>query len=157
MFTKYHAMLQSWMVVGLVLGLVLGVQAYQTRHPPAAGASAHVTALLSRSLRTVEPGGARSGEVTAIMGGAELDLRTTDLQPGEEMTVDVLAVMGGVVIRVPDGWTVDTRAVPVAGGIKDKRLRAFDALDGEPTTSTAPAPRLVLRGAVVMGGLSIKS
>ncbi len=156
MFTKYRAVVQSWVVVGLMLGLVLGVQAYQTRHPPAPGASAHVTALLSRSLHTVEAGAARSGEVTAIMGGAELDLRTTDLKPGEEMVVDVLAVMGGVVIRVPDGWTVDTRAVPVAGGIKDQRLRSFDALDSEPA-SVVPAPRLVLRGAVVMGGLSIKS
>jgi hypothetical protein len=155
MFNKYRAAVKSWIVVVLVLGLVLGVQAYQARHPQTAGADTRVTAIMSRSHKTLV-GGARSGEVTAIMAGAELDLRSTDLKPGEEMVVDVLAVMAGIVIRVPDGWTVDTRAVPVAGGIRDRRLRPFDHLDAA-TPIADPAPRLVLRGAVVMGGVSIKS
>jgi hypothetical protein len=33
MFSQYRAAIESWIVVGLVLALVIGAQAYQATHP----------------------------------------------------------------------------------------------------------------------------
>lgn len=115
----------------------------------------------------------RGGEMTSVMGSSKLDLRQATLAPGEEAVVDVFAVMGGIELRVPDAWTVDVRAVPVMGGVRDQRLRAGDrrrveaerapAEAGAPTATppesntSAAAPRVVVRGFIMMGGLVIKS
>ena len=152
--SQYRSALQSWAVVALVLALVFGVQAYQPRQAAATSGLAQVTAVLGHGLQAPTSALA-GGDLTAIMGNAELDLRQVPLPPGEELVVDVLAVMGRVTVRVPDHWTVDTRAMPVMGGTRDRRVRSFDAPDAP--TSAPPSPRLVLRGAVVMGGLLIRS
>lgn len=156
MFSQYRAAIESWIVVGLVLALVIGTQAYQASHPPLPGDAVRVTSVLGNSHKTLPPGPFAGGEAAAIMAKSELDLRQVVMQPGDEMIVDVLSFWGNVTIRVPDGWTVDTRAVPVAGTVRDQRLRPFDMLD-QPAASDGPAPRLVLQGAVVMGALVIKS
>src|SRR5262245_41170360 len=64
----------------------------------------------------------RGGEITALMGGAQIDLRQAIIPPGEEAALDVFVVMGGGEIWVPPSWTVVTTLVPVMGGIDDKRL-----------------------------------
>ena len=62
----------------------------------------------------------RGGEMTAFMGGCELDLRQAEMAPGEDATIDVFAVMGGHEIRVPETWAVVTKAVPIMGGVEDR-------------------------------------
>ncbi len=158
MFSQHRIALQSWIVVGLVLAVVLASQAHQAPREGTPGETAHLMTLLGQGHRSVPPGQFHGADVTVVMGGGELDLRSTTMEPGDEMIVDVLAVMAGVAIRVPDGWTVDARTVQVGGGVRDKRLRPFDALDASiSVVDDGPAPRLILRGAVVMGGLVIKS
>jgi cell wall-active antibiotic response 4TMS protein YvqF len=87
------------------------------------------------------------GELTAFMGGGKLDLREAGLAGGQA-TIHVLAMMGGFEIFVPDSWNVAIEVTPVLGGIDDKR---------RPTAANAAAPRLILRGFVMMGGVEIKS
>jgi Cell wall-active antibiotics response 4TMS YvqF/Domain of unknown function (DUF5668) len=114
----------------------------------------------------------RGGEMTSFMGSNKLDLRQATLAPGEEAVIDVFAMMGGLELRVPDGWTVVVEAVPVMGGVKDQRLHAGDrrALEAErapadagasdikaPEANPSTAPRVVVRGFIIMGGLVIKS
>ena len=97
----------------------------------------------------------RGGEVTALMGGTQIDLRRAAIPPGEEAVIDVFVIMGGGEILVPSSWTVVTSLVPVMGGVDDKRLPPLpgsaEGLAGK------PAPRLVLRGLLLMGGIEIKS
>ena len=97
----------------------------------------------------------RGGEITAIMGGAQLDLRQATIPPGEEASLEILAVMGGCEIIVPPSWTVVTPIVPIMGGIDDKRLAPLPG--GAEIIGGKPAPRLVLRGLLLMGGIEIKS
>jgi len=86
----------------------------------------------------------RRGEATAFMGGVNLDLRDATME-GSEATIDVTAVMGGIDLRVPTGWTVVNHVTPVMGGVEDHTRSG----DGE--------KRLIIEGAVVMGGLTIKN
>ena len=92
----------------------------------------------------------RGGEMTAIMGGCVLDLRQAEILPGEHAVVNILAVMAGHEVWVPKEWSVASDVVPLLGGVDDKRLA--------PLTPLAPdAPRLVLKGIVLMGGAVIKN
>jgi predicted membrane protein len=96
----------------------------------------------------------RGGDVTAFMGGGQLDLRLATIPPGEEAVLDILAVMGGVELFVPGHWEISTPILPFMGGVEDKRL---PPLPGDPNARKAAAGRLVLRGFVMMGGVQIKS
>jgi hypothetical protein len=97
----------------------------------------------------------RGGDITAIMGGGQLDLRLATIPPGEEAVLDIVAVMGGVEILVPSTWEVSTPILPFMGGVEDKR---FPPLQTEASAvRREPGGRLVLRGLVMMGGVHIKS
>ena len=88
----------------------------------------------------------RGADLTAVMGGCEIDLRQASMEPGTEAVIDVFALWGGIEIKVPPDWTVMTRAIPIMGGIEDK------------THAPATADkRLVIRGLLLMGGAGVKN
>lgn len=86
----------------------------------------------------------RGGDLTAILGGCEVDLRQARIEG--EAIIDVFAMWGGIEIRVPEDWTVIGRVTPLLGGFEDK-TRA---------PQTANAHRLIVRGFVIMGGVEVK-
>ena len=88
----------------------------------------------------------RGGEITAFMGGGQLDLRDA-LPAGGQAVINIFAMMGGFEIIVPETWRVVSEVTPFMGGIEDKSR-----------SSTNPsAPCLVLRGFVMMGGVTLKN
>jgi predicted membrane protein len=103
------------------------------------------TALLGGVSRGNNSSTFRGGELTALMGGCEIDLRHASIDG--EAVIDVLALWGGIEIRVPPDWTVVSRITPILGGVDDK------------TRPPQGASRhcLVLRGFVVMAGVEIKN
>lgn len=88
----------------------------------------------------------RGADLTAVMGGCEIDLRQASIEPGTEAVIDVFALWGGIEIKVPDDWTVITRVTPLMGGVEDK-TRVPQVTD----------KRLVVNGFVVMGGVVVKN
>lgn len=155
--TEQRSYAEIWVVAGILLAVVLIARLpHRTDGAAAADSNARVMAVLGQSRRTVVESDFRGADVTAVIGECRLDLRQVVLQPGEEVVVDVLAVMGGVTIRVPDGWVVDTQAVPILGGLKDQRIPPAWSAE-ETRAAVGPAPRLVLHGAVLMGGIRITS
>jgi predicted membrane protein len=89
----------------------------------------------------------QGAEVTAFMGGGKLDLREAIVPAGSEAVVDITAMMGGCEIKIPETWNVVVDLVPFMGGYEDKTRHPAD-----PT-----APRLRIRGFVMMGGVEIKN
>ncbi|MGH9139574.1 MAG: LiaI-LiaF-like domain-containing protein [Vicinamibacterales bacterium] len=88
----------------------------------------------------------RGGEITAFMGGGKLDLRDA-IPVGGQAVINIFAVMGGFEVVVPETWRVVSEVTPFMGGIEDKSR-----------TSTNPsAPCLILRGFVMMGGVTLKN
>jgi len=85
------------------------------------------------------------GRITAIFGGATLDLR--DAKIGKEATLDLFILCGGVELKVPRDWKVISKAMPIAGGIENKS----EGGDND------KSPVLVLTGTVALGGVEVKT
>ena len=104
----------------------------------------NVASVMSGSTRRNDTQDFRGGELTAVMGGMEIDLRQASM--ASEATINVFAIWGGIVIKVPADWSVVSRAIPILGGAVDQ---------------TIPPPftgkRLIIDGYVVMGGVEIKN
>jgi Domain of unknown function (DUF5668) len=87
----------------------------------------------------------QGGSISAVFGGAEVDLRDTVPAPGAEL--DVFAAFGGVEVTVPQGWNVITRGLPLFGGIDNATAKELVSAD---------APTLAVNATVLFGGLEIK-
>jgi hypothetical protein len=109
------------------------------------GESISAVAVLAGIERRVTSPAFQGGELTAVLGGGQIDMREA-IPAGGQAVIDVFAVMGGLEIRVPDSWVVEVRATPVLGSIRDTR----------PPASVA-GPRLIVRGMVFLGGVEFKS
>lgn len=97
-------------------------------------------------------------QLISVMGRGELDLTQAPGLTGPEVVVDVMTLMGSTTVRVPEGWIVDTRPVTVFGAVRKRREWDTPATDAAGAPSAAPdRPRVVLRGAVIMGSLTIAS
>jgi predicted membrane protein len=87
----------------------------------------------------------RGGDLTAIMGGCEIDLRQAAIDG--EAIIDVFALWGGIEIKVPEDWAIGSRVVPILGGFEDKTRPQRGAV----------GHRLLIRGFAIMGGIEIKN
>jgi len=144
-----------WPLLMILIGVNLVRQTMRRANQPGiASGSPNLFAVMGESKRGVTNEPFRGAHMAAFMGGCVLDLRQATLLPGEEAAVDVFAFMAGHEIVVPSGWTVIPDVVPIMGAFEDKRLPAIEppVLPGD-----APAPRLVIRGFLLMGGLTVKS
>lgn len=88
----------------------------------------------------------RGGDLNAIMGGCELDLRQASIVGGEAV-IDAFAMWGGIEIRVPEDWTVVVEGIPILGAFVDKTVH----------NSASNNKVLVIRGAAIMGGVEVKN
>jgi hypothetical protein len=85
----------------------------------------------------------RGGTMLSWFGGIAVDLREAQLAPGARLSLHSLA--GGIAIRIPPGWRVESNLHALAGGV------AIDA----PEPDDADAPRLTLEGFAVVGGIAV--
>jgi hypothetical protein len=101
-------------------------------------------AVLGGTKRTNNSRDFRGGEMTAVMGGCEVDLRQADIG-GTEAIIDIFAFWGGVKLQVPRSWRVVIQGLPFMGGFDDKTLQPTDQ----------NAKRLIVKGTAIMGGVEI--
>ncbi len=86
------------------------------------------------------------GRVRCLAAGYELDLRGAHML-GDEIVLEVDVTMGGIDLRVPRGWRVEVEASPILGGIDNRTQCA----------NPERAPRLLVRGRILMGGVDIRN
>ena len=85
----------------------------------------------------------RGGSMLAWFGGIAVDLREATLAPGAHLSVNSL--FGGVAIRVPPGWRVESNVHALAGGV--------DVSAPDPEDEAAPT--LTLDGLALFGGIAV--
>ncbi|MBS1820221.1 MAG: hypothetical protein JSU08_20000 [Acidobacteria bacterium] len=150
-----------WPVVLIAVGVRLLTHARRTTDIDGPGVGSGdtgpVIAVLSGVKRVSPPEPFRNLDVTLFMGGAQLDYRPAVLGPGQEAVVDMLAIMGGCEIFVPPHWVVSAPVTTILGGIDDRRVGYAPPVTDPSAATAGPPPRLVLRGLVLMGGVTIRS
>jgi len=141
--------LRFWPLLLVAVGVWIMVRSMTAAGPSGlTDSSARLSALavLGGVDRRVTAEGFQGADITAFMGGGKLDLREAKIS-GPEAVVDILAVMGGFEIVTPETWHVIVDVVPLMGGYEDKTRHPADP----------SAPRLRLRGFVMMGGLEVRN
>ena len=137
-----------WPAVLILIGVNLAIGALRPRAAASAGSAARTdgfACMSSLERRSAEPA-FEGGDLTAIMGSCEVDLRAAGI--GEhEPVIQLFAFWGGIEILVPKGWRVESRVLPLLGSYED---------NSEPAAGEN-APRLHLRGMAIMGGVEVKN
>jgi hypothetical protein len=83
------------------------------------------------------------GSMLAWYGGIDVDLREVELAPDARLSLNTL--FGGIAIKTPPGWRVESEMKAIAGGI-DTRTTSHDDPD---------APVLTLTGTALFGGVAV--
>jgi hypothetical protein len=138
-----------WPLLLVLFGAYLVWQGTSGRQRGPAGPDSHSTisavAILGGVARGNNSATFRGADLTAIMGGCEIDLRHASING--DAVIDVFALWGGIDIRVPEDWTVRSQVVPLLGGVEDKTRPPQGVVNH----------RLTLRGFAIMGGVEIKN
>lgn len=130
------------MVFGL--SMILNARNSGSAHLDKGTDTEDITAILGGSTNRNTSKKFEGGNITAILGGVELDLSKATVVDGS--TVTVFAAMGGVTLHVPENVIVKNRASVLLGGVEDKFRPAEDKHN----------PVLYLKGTILMGGVDIK-
>lgn len=96
--------------------------------------------------RTITTHNFMGGRITAVFGGAEVNMLNAKLADGVNV-LDVTCLFGGVEIIVPADWNIRMEMMHILGGTSDKNAR----IDISDTSKT-----LVIKGLVMFGGTEIK-
>ncbi|PXY36514.1 LiaF transmembrane domain-containing protein [Prauserella flavalba] len=132
-----------WPALLFVLGAALLIGALRPR-----GAGPGESIVLFGGAKTVDRSKhLHHADVSAIFGGATLDLRQAHIDGAATATVDALAFCGGVDVLVPKDWRVELGGLPVLGGFDDKT-------DGDGVLP-ADAPLLKINATAVLGGVDV--
>src|SRR5262245_7186905 len=131
-------------------GAIAGVQATSGLREPVSpgGDRLDEFAIFGGGDRMIRSQSFRGGNVTAIMGGFDIDLRDAQID-GDSARIEMFVMMGGVDLKVPDTWTVVLDVTPFMGGAdynpRDRR-----------TPVEGPQKVLTVSGFVFMGGIEVK-
>lgn len=133
-----------WPAIIIVVGLSIMTSRVSSKRRVASHDREDVTAILSGSEAHVQSDDFKGSRVTAVCGGAVLDLRGVTIK--KEATVDLFAFWGGIEIRVPEGVTIKNSTSAILGTVEGKAV----------ATQIKDAPVLHIIGDVVMAGVEIK-
>ncbi|MBV8666392.1 MAG: hypothetical protein JO269_07920, partial [Burkholderiaceae bacterium] len=78
------------------------------------------------------------GRITAILGGADIDLSQAAMN--SDATITVYTLMGGVNMKIPANWSVVDQTTAIMGGVNYPN-----------NSSSTPGRRLIVRGYILMG------
>lgn len=85
------------------------------------------------------------GEVTAIFGGAEIDLRNVTIN--KDAHLEIICIFGGVTVIVPENINIEISGVPIFGGWENKT---------RPPSKRSDLPILYIKCYPIFGGAEIK-
>jgi hypothetical protein len=85
----------------------------------------------------------RGGSMLAWFGGIAVDLREAQLAPDAHL--DVHSLFGGIALRVPAGWRVESGVKAIGGGVAVQT----------PEPDDPDAPTLRIDGLTLFGGVAV--
>ncbi len=104
--------------------------------------------IFSGGMKIIKSDHFKGGNLTAVFGGSEFDLRQVKLDD-DGAVIDVVTIFGGTKFIVPEDWNVYTDTIAILGGVSDKRPVKVINNTADKT--------LIIKGVVIFGGVEIKS
>jgi len=145
-----------WPVFLIIAGVTLVSKALRRPAVPVPGAvptetgphdaQANGFAFMSASSRKIV-GEFLGGDLTAVMGGHDIDLRNARITNQGTAVIDVFVWWGGIDIKIPPDWKVSPEGLAIMGAFEDNSAAPQGEVRGH----------LVLKGLVVMGGVEVKN
>lgn len=149
----YFRMRDWWPIFIIVAGLVIIFKDKVNTTPSYSNTSggnekahseSNISAIMSGAKLQNSTQDFRGGELTAVMGGVELDLRNASIQ--NEATLNVFVMWGGIELKIPNDWTVVSQGVPILGGFEDKTVPPL-----------MRDKKLFIQGYAIMGAVEVKN
>ncbi|MEN8154133.1 MAG: DUF5668 domain-containing protein [Acidobacteriota bacterium] len=103
-------------------------------------------ALFSGFERVVTARSFKGGRITALFGGAEIDLKNAELDPNGA-SLELTALFGGIDIKIPEKWNIELHSSAVFGGVGNKTVNEHREGDKGMTISAT----------ALFGGIEIKN
>jgi predicted membrane protein len=141
-----------WPVALIVFGVLLiwrSVEGAPARQPVKSADALNELAVFGGGELKSDASDFQGGEVFAVFGGYQIDLRKAAMREGEAV-IHANALFGGIEIRVPQSWSVLVKGIPLLGGYTDETSHPSPG-DG------AEIKRLVVKGFAMFGGVAVKN
>jgi hypothetical protein len=149
---------EIWPLFLIGLGLLLLVQRtseWNVKFPDPSAArnvtanSLKIDAIFSGAKRVVTTQDFQGGEVTAVFGGIELDLRQAGMTV-DRVVLAINAIFGGVELKIPRNWSAVVEGTGIFGGYSDSSL--------QPDLALVPViKQLIVKGSAAFGGVEVKN
>lgn len=107
-----------------------------------------VNVLFSHAERRINTKNFKGGQISAIFGGADINLCHSDIQG--VVILNISALFGGIEIVLPSNWQVKNEVSVILGGLDDRRLPQAGLPSGDGKV-------LVIKGSVIFGGVELKN
>ncbi|NIM10703.1 MAG: hypothetical protein GTO45_01850 [Candidatus Aminicenantes bacterium] len=153
----WHEVWRYWPVILILVGLSIvfqGVKFKKRRKydydpdetPSSDEERIHESSFFGGWSKRVTTKNFRGGNISAVFGGLEIDLRDAKLSE-KGGVLDVSAVFGGVELRIPDSWVIEDRSSAIFAGVDYKCSN----------TRGSTGKRLIINASAVFGGVEIKN
>jgi predicted membrane protein len=86
-----------------------------------------------------------NGKIICILGDNHITIHDGDLAK-DETVIHVIAVLGDIVVHIPDNLTVINKAVPILGGV----------FGNEKNRGAGGRKKLIIEGSAILGNITIK-
>ena len=137
-----------WPLALILIGLSLFSHAKSRKDKVISDDEIDITTVFGGSGEKVVSDNFKGGDISAIFGGANIDMRNARLSAGGA-TIEVTTAFGGVELVVPENWRIITKGTPILGALDNK---AHVSLDDDSET-----PLLRVNYFVMFGGIEIKN
>ncbi len=145
----YFGWQQVWPAALIIFGVMLLIQAMQSRDDAPSGSSdgkLKPYAIFSSVEKNVNDHEFAGGEARTVFGSVEIDLTHAEMKE-DTATIYTHVVFGSVEMRVPDTWKVDVQAGAIFGSCENKTRVPL---------STA-SKTLIIRGDILFGSVEIRN
>ncbi len=137
-----------WPLALILIGVSIFTHSRGRKNNEISDDEVDLTTIFGGSNEVIHSDNFKGGNVTALFGGATIDLRKAMLSPnGAKM--EMTATFGGIELIVPDNIRIQTKGTPILGALDNKAITVHD--ESEVT------PLLRINYFVMFGGIEIKN